>query len=509
MERKIGFLAILIPLIGSFMIYNADSIRTLEESFMVDYHAALNLNPSTDTPVQRFTPLFSCDVSRDNCGSISPSPASIFIADGALNTLEGTCFFVDVPSYADGVFQVDPSTCSIVSGTYHSVNYGLSQRGIGYDPEHHQFWIGGWNDSYMNQHDADPPYTAISFNYVGIAIAGASVDDSNDYLLVASNSYPDMLYVFDITGGALGTLLGSWSIPWQSSTDGYDMAGCAFDDDSGNLVMVNQYNAGPGIVREEFTFSLAGGLSGAGTCSLDNTNYAWGIALIEDGDPAPGSYYTLNPDIYAFSPPFDVDEYGIPAVYPPYDLTCTVTEDNDIEMNWTNAEVYDAVNIYVDDELFAVLPGDATSYTVESQGPGLRALAVSGVIGEEESGRADCRPIIYPAGEACFYFNETDGFWTWEGYADFEWGYPSYEIDGNAWETNLQGNYFNNACAIFVSPVINLGPEGGWIVFDTYNDVEPYWDGWNVQISFDNGASWEMLYPLEGYDQGVPYGGGG
>ncbi|MFQ6105347.1 MAG: hypothetical protein ACE5OP_13820, partial [Candidatus Glassbacteria bacterium] len=37
-----------------------------------------------------------------------------------------------------------------------------------------------------------------------------------------------------------------------------------------------------------------------------------------------------------------IDEYGIPAVYPPYDLVCTVTGDNDVEMNWQNAEIYDA-----------------------------------------------------------------------------------------------------------------------------------------------------------------------
>ena len=56
------------------------------------------------------------------------------------------------------------------------------------------------------------------------------------------------------------------------------------------------------------------------------------------------------------------------------------------------------------------------------------------------------------------------------------------------------------------SPVISLGPEGGWLTFDSWNYVECSWDGWNLQISFDGGDSWSMLEPVEGYDQGEPYG---
>jgi len=104
--------------------------------------------------------------------------------------------------------------------------------------------------------------------------------------------------------------------------------------------------------------------------------------------------------------------------------------------------------------------------------------------------------------ERCYNFNLTGSGWNFEGHVDWEWGFPSYEIDGKAWETNIGANYFNVSCGLLTSPSIDLGPQGGWLTFTTYNDVEPSYDGWNVQISTDFGVSWSMLTPLEGYDQG-------
>lgn len=213
-------------------------------------------------------------------------------------------------------------------------------------------------------------------------------------------------------------------------------------------------------------------------------------------------------DIGDFELPFDLDEYGIPAVYPPSDFTCELTPEGYVQMSWTNPEDYDAVNLYRDEALIATLPGNSTSYLDMAPGYGLHVYAVTGVVGGDESSPAECEVIVYPDWEGvCFDFNDWDGGGIFEGYADWEWGYPSYVIDGNAWETNLDGNYFNNACGRLTSPLINLGPEGGWLTFDSWNYVECAWDGWNFQISTDGGVEWEMLTPLEGYDQGFPYGG--
>jgi len=272
---------------------------------------AVTLDPTERFPSSGGYPFMSCSVVRDNCGTITPSGASVFIADGAYNSLDGTIFFVDVPSSGDGVFQVDPATCSVVSGTYYSVNGGVSQRGIGYDALYHVIWVGGWNDQWLNQYHADPPYYVIENSYLGIPIASIAVDPVNRFLFVGTNESTDMLYVYDITYNDLGDLLGFWTIPWQSNHDGYDMAGMGFDEDSGQLVIVNQYGAGltPSVI-EFFDFDLINGPVGAGYCTTGMTGYAWGLGLVNDGNPAPNTSTAYCPDIASFSSPFDLDEYG-------------------------------------------------------------------------------------------------------------------------------------------------------------------------------------------------------
>jgi hypothetical protein len=308
----------LIAILGFIAIGSGERSRTIE--LKTDANAPLNLGPKQIVPISAYTPFTECDISRDNCGQITSSTSSVFIADGAYNSVDMTIFFVDAAEGpGDGVFQFDPVTCSVVFGTYYSIwDFGF-KRGIAFDPNRYQIWIGSFGDAYLIQHHAEPPYENISYTYVGLPIASAAIDPANDYLIVGTNSYPDMVYVFDISSGSLGSQLGSWSVPWQSTSDGFDMAGMEFDDDSGNLVMVNQYQAGPGMVREEFTFNIDTGLAGAGTCILDNTDYAWSAALIEDEDPEPFTYYFYTADIVNFSPPYDVDEYGIPVAT----ITCS------------------------------------------------------------------------------------------------------------------------------------------------------------------------------------------
>lgn len=499
-----------IVLLGSIAAVPIESPK-VSQITRIDSKESLNLGPEESIPVQGATPIYSCDISRDNCGSITPNYFSVFIADGAFDKTDSTLFFVDVPSGGDGVFQIDPATCETVSGSYYSINDGTSQRGIGYDPENHHIWVGGWNDRYLNQHDATPPYYPISYNYVDLAIAGCAVDDSANYLFVATNSSPDMLHVYDITGGTLGTQLGAWEIPWQSASDGYDMAGMSFNDITRQLVMVNQYMAGPGIAREIFDFDISTGLTQVDYCHLDNTGYAWGIALIEDEATEPSSFLSYHPDISSFSPPYDIDEYGIPSVYPPYDLACAGgTEDCSIELWWSNGDEYDEVHVYRYGELIAILPGDATDYTdsdiyYNSCDPPL-TYGVSGVIGPDESGKAECSLDVWPPYWTCIDFSYSDGGFTPGGVADWEWGEPSVNLYGNAWETNLQANYENNACGWLDSPFIRINTCGACQVSYTYMDVECDHDGWNLQISADGGNTWSVIHPYEGYDQGVPTG---
>jgi hypothetical protein len=316
--------------------------------------------------------------------------------------------------------------------------------------------------------------------------------------------------VYDISGGVLGSLLGAWAVPWQAPSGGYVMAGMEFDPDAGQLVMINQYGAYSGTDRELFDFSLGSGLTGAGWCDLAYTSFGWGIAVVGDGDPTPTTFESYVTDIGDFVAPVDLDEYGIPDCgYPPYDLVCTVTPENDVSLTWTNGDPYDNVKIYRNFSLIATLPGDATSYLDVGPGVGYQRYGVSGYCVPDETGMAMCDVMILPPPGPCFDFNDTDGGWTAGGTADgYEWGYPSYVIDGNAWETNVGGTYTNNACTWVDSPPINFGAEGGWVTFDSWDYTECYYDGWTLQISLDGGASFSCIYPLEGYDQTAPVGAG-
>jgi hypothetical protein len=505
MQKYIGYLTVSTAIFTLITVSSMESSRIKRGDFFVDPNTALNLEAVTVTPTIRSAPRSSCDIARDNCGQITPSSVSVFIADGAYNSTDHTIFFVDVPSGSDGIFQFDPMTCAVMSGTYYSINYGLSQRGIAFDPNRYQVWAGGWGDYILNQHEATPPYSRIQSNYIGHGITGAAVDPLSDFLFIGNNEYPDMLYVYDISSGYLGSMLGSWSIPWQTESDGYDMAGMGFDDDSGRLIMVNQFLAGPGIVRESFDFDISIGLIQTGYCSLDNTGYAWGMAVVEDGYSMPDTYNSFHPDITGFGPPFDVDEYGI-WVEAPYELVCTVSDDNGVGLTWINADIYDSINLYRDDELIEELDGDATYYFDPDPGVIHHLYGVSGVIGLGESFLTECEVDLYPRGLICFDFNSSDCGWETGGVADWEWGATSYAIDGNGWETIIGDNYLNNSCGWLDSPGIELGPDGGWLYFESADYVEDSWDGWNVQVSSDGGSRWSTITPEEGYDQGVPDG---
>lgn len=505
MGRKFGFLTLLLAFIYFLIFSLVGNSGTRGINYLMNNDTSFNLDPEKNSHLLNSTIFSSCDISRNNCDAITPDPNTDFIADGAYNSTDSTLFFVSVVPGGGGVFQLDPATCSVVSGTYYPVSPPgpWNDRALAFDLNRYQIWVGGWSDYLLHQHDATPPYSLISENFVG-PIASAAVDPLNDYLFIGTNANPDMLYVYDISSGGLGDMLGSWAVPWQSESDGFDMAGMAFDDDSGQLILINQYTNGPHMAREAFNFDLINGLTGAGYCSLDYTGQSWGIGLIEDGDPEPGTFLSYVPDIYNAEPPFNIDEYGIPAVYPPYGLVCTVTSDRDVELTWSNGESYDEVYVYRDYDLIEVLPGSATYYLDTFPGYGFYNYGLVGVVGDEESGQVQCRVLITPQGKVCFNFNETDDGWSPGGLASWEWGEPSYVLDGNAWETNLGGNYANASCGWLDSPEITLGSEGCWLTIDSFNYVDCGGDGWNVQMSTDGGESWSIIYPYEGYDQGDP-----
>ncbi len=85
----------------------------------------------------------------------------------------------------------------------------------------------------------------------------------------------------------------------------------------------------------------------------------------------------------------------------------------------------------------------------------------------------------------------------------WQWGAPtsgpgSAHSGENLWATVLNGNYPNNANAMLETPTFIVPNEAVFSFWHWYN-MENYCDGGNVKLSTDNGTSWTIIAPQEGY----------
>jgi len=108
-------------------------------------------------------------------------------------------------------------------------------------------------------------------------------------------------------------------------------------------------------------------------------------------------------------------------------------------------------------------------------------------------------------------FEGTNGGFT--GSSGFERGAPivgpsSAGSGADCWATNLSGDYDNNAFATLTSPSYNLtGLTNPMMQINHWYNIENYWDGGNVKISSDNGSTWTILTPVDGYVDSAIYDG--
>jgi type IX secretion system substrate protein/immune inhibitor InhA-like protein/carboxypeptidase family protein len=104
-------------------------------------------------------------------------------------------------------------------------------------------------------------------------------------------------------------------------------------------------------------------------------------------------------------------------------------------------------------------------------------------------------------GAANFWDFETDdgGFVANTGWA---WGVDAMAgaySGSNAWGTVIDGDYPSSAAFQLVTPEINIPTDDAVLTFWHWLDVESSWDGGNVKISTDAGASWALITPVGGY----------
>jgi len=134
------------------------------------------------------------------------------------------------------------------------------------------------------------------------------------------------------------------------------------------------------------------------------------------------------------------------------------------------------------------------------------------IIAEDSSSRHNV--ARFPAGEDFVRFMVVKGvYFDFEtdscGFVksgDWEWGSPDSIPEhccpsgSKLWGTNISGNYSDNNYSFLYSPPIYLsGYTKATLEFDSWWEIEDGYDGGQVKISTDGGASWELLEPIGGY----------
>jgi hypothetical protein len=91
------------------------------------------------------------------------------------------------------------------------------------------------------------------------------------------------------------------------------------------------------------------------------------------------------------------------------------------------------------------------------------------------------------------FVSNNAGGWQW-GTSSFAGSYSGTRV----WGTNLAGSYSNGAIYSLQSPVIAI-PANSVLEFFHIYQIEDGWDGGNVKISTNGGASWTLLQSMSGY----------
>ena len=137
----------------------------------------------------------------------------------------------------NGLYRLDPETGEVLASIT-SVPWGISQRGLAYDPETDTFFVGGWNEDviYRVAGLSHPnPGARIESWSMPVGIAGLAYHPTAGILIVASNADPDLIYFVDV---ATRTTVAQFAHPANGS---YNGAGIELDAD-GNLWVASQGN---------------------------------------------------------------------------------------------------------------------------------------------------------------------------------------------------------------------------------------------------------------------------
>ncbi len=199
----------------------------------------------------------------------------------------------------------------------------------------------------------------------------------------------------------------------------------------------------------------------------------------------------------------------------PENFICTPDHENlSVDLTWdaptTNQDGTELIdlagfNIYRNSEIVGTVGADATVYVDVLDHPMLCLYAVS-AFDEVPNESIHTIPIEMLVGEPDFATGfEPDEFILFEEEGIWAYGEPGGEL-GEAhsppcvWATGLEGDYSNNADDYLTStltfPILS---EQALLSYWHWFDYELRWDGYNVEVSIDEGENWELLEPIGGY----------
>ncbi|MDW8069660.1 MAG: S8 family serine peptidase, partial [Anaerolineae bacterium] len=145
---------------------------------------------------------------------IDASWSTYWAADMAYNLNTGMLWQVDVGS-PGCIHELDPVN-KVPTGNTICPPFGVSQRGLAYDPETDTFFAGSWNDEMIHRFASDG--TPLEDVYVGLPIAGLAYNPDTQHLFVMTNDNPNPVYVLDVANNY--AVVGQFTIPGFSAFGG-------------------------------------------------------------------------------------------------------------------------------------------------------------------------------------------------------------------------------------------------------------------------------------------------
>jgi len=109
-----------------------------------------------------------------------------------------------------------------------------------------------------------------------------------------------------------------------------------------------------------------------------------------------------------------------------------------------------------------------------------------------------------PSGETVFDFEANNGDFVSDNASGWGWGVDATAGNHspvNIWKTCLNGQYPASCAYNLISAPIDVTSDAAYLTFWYNICVENYFDGGNVKISTDNGATWTLITPEEGYNE--------